>query len=38
MHGKIRMIKDIEMDKLNMRTFDGRHRLEPEYKPDNEVQ
>ena len=28
------MIKDIEMEKINMRTFDGRHRLEPEYNPD----
>ena len=29
---KARMIKGIDMEKLNMRTFDGRHRLEPEYK------
>ncbi len=28
------MIKDIEMDKLKMRYFDGKHKLEPEYNPD----
>lgn len=27
------MIKDIEMDKLKKRSFDGRHKLGPEYKP-----
>lgn len=28
-----RMIKDIDMEKLSMKTFDKRHKLEPEYKP-----
>lgn len=31
------MIKDIDLDSLNMRTFDGKHKLEPKYNP-NEVQ
>lgn len=31
---KARMIKDIEMEKLNVRTFDGMHKLEPKYNPD----
>lgn len=28
---KARMIKDIEMHKLNLEHFDGMHELEPKY-------
>lgn len=29
--GQVRMIKDIEIDKLNFRYFDGKHKLGPDY-------
>ena len=28
---QVRMIRDIEIDKLNFRYFDGKHELGPEY-------
>ncbi|KAL2036509.1 hypothetical protein N7G274_010739 [Stereocaulon virgatum] len=33
----VRMIKDIKIDKLNIRYFDGKHELEPKYEIGQDV-